>query len=95
MDATVKKDLKTLAMFIGLYCRCEHKDRERTVVAMKTHDVKEIAGREVRLCPDCAKLLAHAFVKRSHCPMDPKSIRNTGHAATSSLRASSFITRPA
>jgi hypothetical protein len=29
-------------------------------------------GRPVVLCPDCTKLLAHAFYKRSVCPMDPK-----------------------
>ena len=25
-----------------------------------------------QLCPACRKLLAHAFVQRSHCPLDPK-----------------------
>ena len=39
---------------------------------MKTHDVQAIAGRAVNLCPECMKLLTHAFIKRTHCPMNPK-----------------------
>src|SRR4051794_15923006 len=66
------QDLKTLALFIDLYCRCKHGDRTREVVHLRTHDVASIATRTIILCPECAKLLAHAFVKRSHCPMHPK-----------------------
>jgi hypothetical protein len=55
-DPATRKDLKTLALFIRV----------------KTHDVTAIAGRELVLCESCRKLLAHAFVKRSHCPMHPK-----------------------
>src|SRR4051812_1195061 len=68
----VTKDLKTLAMFISLYCRYKHAEAEKTTVEMKTHDVAAIAGRTVCLCPECTKLLVHAFTKRSHCPMEPK-----------------------
>jgi predicted amidophosphoribosyltransferase len=66
------RDLKTLALFIDLYCRHKHADAERTPVDSRTHDVTLIAGRTIVLCPECTKLLAHAFVKRTHCPMDPK-----------------------
>ena len=68
----VLKDLKTLALFIDLYCRYKHADLTREPAALRTHDVRAIAGKNIVLCPECAKLLAHAFVKRSHCPMDPK-----------------------
>jgi len=34
--------------------------------------MEALAGREVCLCPACARLLAHAMTKRTHCPMDPK-----------------------
>ena len=71
-DPKLRRDLKTLARFIGLYCRDHHADRPRSPATLKTHDVAEIAGRETQLCDDCARLLAHAFVKRSRCPMDPK-----------------------
>ena len=66
------KDLKTLALFIDLYCRYKHPDSPRREANLLTHDVKLIAGKTIVLCPECAKLLAHAFVKRSHCPMHPK-----------------------
>jgi len=65
-------DLKTLALFIQIYCKHQHKEAEKSLVSLHTHDVKAIAGRDLHLCPDCTKLLTHAFVKRSHCPMNPK-----------------------
>jgi hypothetical protein len=72
MAADLRRDLKTLAVFINLYCRCRHSDYPRQEVNLKTHNVKEIAGRPILLCENCTKLLIHAFVKRTHCPMDPK-----------------------
>jgi hypothetical protein len=65
-------DLKTLALFIDLYCRYKHPDLPRQQMQLRTHDVSLIAGKTIVLCPECTKLLAHAFVKRSHCPMYPK-----------------------
>ncbi len=72
MDDDLQRDLKTLALFIKVYCKCRHKDAEKSPVALKTHDITAIAGRPIELCPECYKLLAHAFTKRTHCPMDPK-----------------------
>lgn len=66
------KDLKTLALFISLYCRYRHQDQPRQAMLLRTHDVQAIAGRPIVLCAQCQKLLAHAFTKRSHCPMHPK-----------------------
>jgi len=68
----VVKDLKTLALFIDLYCRYKHADGPRDPADLRTHDVHSIAGKTIVLCPECTKLLAHAFVKRTHCPMHPK-----------------------
>jgi hypothetical protein len=65
-------DLKTVARFIDVYCRFKHKNAQKSLVQLKTHDVSTIYGRELHLCRDCRKLLAHAFVKRSRCPFDPK-----------------------
>lgn len=70
--ADCRKDLKTLALFIGIYCKHRHAGAEKSLITLKTHDVSTIVKRDLHLCPDCAKLLAHAFVKRSNCPMDPK-----------------------
>lgn len=72
MDKELKRDLKTLAMFIRIYCDHQHPDCEKTLVATPTHDVTAIAGQEIILCGECRKLLLHAFVKRSNCPLDPK-----------------------
>jgi hypothetical protein len=66
------KDLKTLALFINLYCRHKHADQPRTKVELRTHDLASITSKSIVLCPECTKLLTHAFVKRSHCPMHPK-----------------------
>jgi hypothetical protein len=71
-DPKVHRDLKTLAAFIELYCVHNHANETRHVVSLRTHDVKRIAGRNIELCPQCTRLLTHAFVKRSHCPMNPK-----------------------
>jgi hypothetical protein len=68
----LRRDLKTLALFISLYCRYRHQDRPKATACMREHDVSGIAGKAVELCPECTKLLMHAFVKRTNCPMDPK-----------------------
>ncbi len=69
---SLDKDLRTLAMFIRIYCKHQHADREKKGVHLKAFDVKAIVGKELELCDDCTKLLAHAWIKRSHCPMNPK-----------------------
>lgn len=66
------RDLRTLATFIRIYCDSHHSQQPRQEATLRTHDVRAIAGRPVVLCHDCARLLQHAFVKRSMCPMDPK-----------------------
>ncbi len=71
-DPTLRSDLKTLARFIDLYCQCKHASTAKKPVAIQGFDVDAIACKEISLCPDCTKLLTHAFVKRSHCPMKPK-----------------------
>jgi hypothetical protein len=72
MAGELQRDLKTLALFISLYCRYRHEKAEKAVVQLKGYEVGAIAGRELVLCRCCRKLLAHAFVKRANCPMDPK-----------------------
>jgi hypothetical protein len=68
----LKRDLKTLALFIRIYCRSKHAQRPKSPVRLKTHNIETIARGPVELCPECTKLLAHDFVKRSRCPMNPK-----------------------
>lgn len=72
MEADVEEDLRTLARFIDVYCRRRHPASHKSPASLKTHDVQAVVGATVRLCSDCQKLLAHAFVKRSRCPLEPK-----------------------
>lgn len=72
MDKDLKRDLKTLARFIELYCRKKHGDADRRAAHLKTHDIDAIASSPVLLCADCTKLLMHSFAKRSNCPLEPK-----------------------
>ena len=72
MTDELTRDLRTLALFIRVYCHGRHGDVPRAPTELKTHDVEAIAGRPVDLCGDCRRLLAHAFVKRAHCPMETK-----------------------
>ncbi|GEM_PF-74194 len=64
------KDLRTLTIFVSIYCHAHHTLRAPFV--LKGFDIKSLAGKDLQLCPECSKLLTHALVKRSHCPMDPK-----------------------
>ncbi len=66
----LRKDLRTLALFIRIYCQAQHEGR--SLVDIRGFDLKEITGKSLELCPECTKLLHHAFVKRQHCPYDPK-----------------------
>ena len=72
MERKLRRDLKTLAQFVRVYCHKKHPDADKAAARLKTHDVEAIAGRPVELCAGCRKLLTHAFVKRSNCPMEPK-----------------------
>ncbi len=72
MQRRLRKDLRTLALFIEIYCRGRHTGAPRQTVWLRNIDVEEVHGRPLELCPDCARLLAHAFMKRLYCPLDPK-----------------------
>jgi hypothetical protein len=71
-DKTLNRDLRLLADFINIYCGHKHADAVRAPVDIKTHDVTALVGKEICLCGECKKLLTHALVKRSTCPLDPK-----------------------
>lgn len=71
-ERQLRRDLKLLARFIAVYCHSNHRDEPKSAVNLKTHDVRAIHARPPALCSSCRKLLTHAFVKRSRCPLDPK-----------------------
>jgi hypothetical protein len=71
-DPAVRRDLRTLTRFIEVTCEDRCGDVARAAVAIRPIDIPALVGREVRLCASCTRLLTHAVVKRTHCPMDPK-----------------------
>jgi Nitrous oxide-stimulated promoter len=72
MANDLQRDLKVLTLFIGLYCRHRHGQAAKQPASMKLCDISAVAGRDVLVCADCAKLLKHAIVKRTYCPIHPK-----------------------
>lgn len=72
IDHETRRDLKTLATFIQLFCDTRHEASERGAPTLRGVDPREVVGRELTLCEDCRKLLQHAFFKRMRCPYDPK-----------------------
>lgn len=71
-DAALARDLRTLAWFIRIYCENKHPDAPRAPMGLKDFDLKKIGAGDLSICGSCSKLLAHAFVKRAHCPFHPK-----------------------
>ncbi|MCH8243591.1 MAG: hypothetical protein IH897_13415, partial [Planctomycetes bacterium] len=53
MDVELRRDLKTLATFVLVYCHHKHHDAMKTPVRLKTHDLEKIAGRPIRICDEC------------------------------------------
>lgn len=68
----LRRDLKTLAVFIEMFCGDRHPDEPKGPLELPGYDPPALRGRPPALCPACRKLLTHALVKRTHCPLDPK-----------------------
>lgn len=66
-----KSDIGTLMKFVEIFCRENHKG-EKAAFSFKLYDLKEIAKRDLSLCPDCSKLLTYGLTMRLKCPHDPK-----------------------
>lgn len=71
-DSKLHRDLRRLAQFIRIYCDGCHSADPRKPVTLRFCDVEAFVGQPIALCPACTKLLAHAFFKRTNCPLDPK-----------------------
>jgi hypothetical protein len=68
----LQKDLRLLAKFVQVFCKHKHAERAKAPFALKTHDVDSLCRPGPLLCAPCARLLGHAFIKRTRCPYDPK-----------------------
>lgn len=71
LDKSVRKDLKVLLKFTEIFCR-DHGHEDRRTFRMRSLAPADLLGREVLLCPACARLLAHGAAMRMRCPYDPK-----------------------
>jgi Nitrous oxide-stimulated promoter len=71
-DRKLEGDMQMLARFVQVYCDGHHADAERAPFSMQFQSGSEVTDNPLTLCPECRKLLTHACVKRSHCPMHPK-----------------------
>ena len=71
-ERKLRRDLRTLVKFVEVYCRNLHEHAPKADARLKVPDLDALSDRAMDLCPACSKLLAHAFVKRVRCPLDPK-----------------------
>jgi hypothetical protein len=71
-DEKLDSDLRLLARFVQVYCDGHHADAAREPVTLQIAGTQEAIASDVALCEGCRRLLTHAAVKRSHCPMNPK-----------------------
>lgn len=71
-DSRTTKDLRTLGRFIEVFCQGQHGSAQRSEVTIAALDITGTVGRPIMLCENCARLCAHAFVKRLHCRFDDK-----------------------
>ena len=71
-DRRVRRDIKTLARFISVYCDGLHGQERREPFRLPHVDVDALTGRPFSLCAQCRRLMGHALMKRALCPFDPK-----------------------
>ena len=71
-DQTMSRDLRTLARFIEVYCHGKHQQTDAIDTHIKLPGGQPLLSQPVTLCEECRKLLIHAVVKRTNCPMNPK-----------------------
>ena len=66
-----KADMGTLMKFVEIYCR-EHHNGQKAPFVFRAFDVREIEKKEIRICPECTRLLTYGFTMRLKCPHHPK-----------------------
>lgn len=71
-DRKVRKDTKTLADFVAIYCRANHADREREAASTDAARLGVYGRRPPVLCEECSAHLAYGEKRRAYCPKDPK-----------------------
>jgi hypothetical protein len=68
-----EKDIIVLAGFVSIFCREKHPENNRSTFTLPDSRLEVILGsKDIRLCPDCRKLLSHGIAKLLQCTYDPK-----------------------
>ena len=68
----LRRDLRIVAAFVKTYCDGRHPMHPKSEFHLDSFGDSLARPRQMELCPSCQKLLAHAMVKRVHCPLNPK-----------------------
>lgn len=71
-DKKEKRDIRTLARFVAVYCGQHHADG--TSFSLPVSGLDNLF-RSVELCPECTGLLRYGLSMRLRCPLDPKPMR--------------------
>ncbi|HAR94717.1 MAG TPA: nitrous oxide-stimulated promoter family protein [Deltaproteobacteria bacterium] len=70
-DKKEKRDIRTLARFVALYCGQHHAGR--TPFTFPASGLDSLF-KSVELCPECTRLLKYGLSMRLRCPLDPKPL---------------------
>ncbi len=71
IDDKIEKEIIVLGDFINIYCRRNHRIKDKSAFTFKNFD-SAVFKKEPLLCEDCTRLLSHGIVMRLKCPYDPK-----------------------
>jgi hypothetical protein len=71
-EERVAKDARTLADFIGIYCRGNHADRDRRPARTEGANLGTYGRKTAVLCEECEAHLAYGEKRNAFCPKDPK-----------------------
>ena len=63
-------EVNTLKRFFEIYCINKHSNQTHYHKQLDYNDEK--VDTELRLCPDCIKLIYYSFDRLCECPHDPK-----------------------
>ncbi len=66
-----QKDLKVLALFTSVYCRCKH-GGDKAPLVLQGPEWQGLKIERYPCCSECRDFLGYAFMRRLRCPLDPK-----------------------
>jgi hypothetical protein len=72
LDRKAARDIRTLVLFIRVYCRARHGNRPTRRVPGRGVLAPYVTPLEADLCDECGGTLLHGAAKRVLCPYDPK-----------------------